>query len=62
MVQVETETWVILLSWPQRLPRCSLEIKSHMWMDESSLEQNKIRPETEIPVDVKLEFGDGGLY
>jgi hypothetical protein len=31
-------------------------------MDESSLEQNKRRPDTERPVEVKLEFGVGGLY
>ena len=33
-----------------------------MWMEESSLEQNKRRPDTDSPVEVKLELGVGGLY
>ena len=57
-----TLIWVILFSWPQRLPKWSLLIKSHIWMLESSLLQNNKRPETETPVEVKLELGVGGLY
>ena len=61
MPEGATLNWVIRFSCPHRFPKWSLLIKSHMWIDESSDEQNNILPEDERPVEVKLELGDGGL-
>ena len=56
-----TAIWVILFSWPPRLPRW-VPVMSHMWMVESSLEASTSLPDRDTPTLVKLELGVGGLY